>query len=148
MKARNQSNFLQEIISLLDAKQFNLAHRLLLVQLPRRIICENLNFMKIMLENIPGDLVRSWKIGGGFVLQYIKITNLDLDDSMQVAGLPEEIRTMLDLLSHSFISQWQDIIRDPSMNNLIKQCVNHIGAALFSILIKLEPRSFSNVILI
>ncbi|KAJ3178593.1 Nuclear pore complex protein Nup98-Nup96 [Geranomyces variabilis] len=76
LKAKYEGDVVQEAVSLIDAKQWVAAHRVIVDQIaPEDIINENYSELKILLRQIrPSDIeARSWVHGGKLLLKYLEI---------------------------------------------------------------------------
>ncbi|KAI8928986.1 nuclear protein 96-domain-containing protein [Entophlyctis helioformis] len=74
LRARYAGNTLQELVSLIDAKMYGNAQRLLIAKVAaERIINGKFKMLKTILDQIPPDSVEGWAVGGGLFAAYIDI---------------------------------------------------------------------------
>ncbi|KNC99050.1 uncharacterized protein SPPG_06001 [Spizellomyces punctatus DAOM BR117] len=76
MRAKYEGNVVQEAISLIDAKEYIVAHRLIVSKIaPERIVNEEYDDLKTLLAHIPPDAIetRSWERGGKLFMDYIEL---------------------------------------------------------------------------
>ncbi|KAI8592738.1 nuclear protein 96-domain-containing protein [Geranomyces variabilis] len=76
LKAKYEGDVVQEAVSLIDAKQWVAAHRVIVDQIaPEDIINENYAELKILLRQIrPSEIeARSWVNGGKLLLKYLEV---------------------------------------------------------------------------
>ncbi|TPX54026.1 hypothetical protein PhCBS80983_g06070 [Powellomyces hirtus] len=76
LTAKYQGDVVQEAISLIDAKQYAAAHRVILMEIaPEDIINERYTELKLLLKQIPSSAIdaKTWVNGGKLLLKYIEV---------------------------------------------------------------------------
>ncbi|KAL2915582.1 hypothetical protein HK105_204766 [Polyrhizophydium stewartii] len=72
LQARYLGNTMQELVSLIDAKKYGSAQRILIAKVaPERIINGSFKLLKRILAQISEDAVENWSVGAGLFWQYI-----------------------------------------------------------------------------
>jgi hypothetical protein len=111
---------------LIDAKHYSLAHHLIITKIaPLRIISDDFTFIKQLLEAIPGNMVKNWKYGGEFLLEYISVT---MSKNPKNASTKKTIKSLLETLSVDLYSRFKDLD-----DSYIEKCTFHMATKLLSL---------------
>ncbi|KAH6585985.1 hypothetical protein BASA50_000928 [Batrachochytrium salamandrivorans] len=116
LQARYIGNTLQELVSLLDAKRYGNAQRLLVAKVaPERIINGHFKFLKAVLNQFVDESTDNWDIGAGLFKRYINV----------VESATEEIHQ-----AQACIYADSDVVDDPSLILLQTQRVHLLEETL------------------
>ncbi|KAJ8328252.1 hypothetical protein QVD99_000765 [Batrachochytrium dendrobatidis] len=97
LRSRYMGNFLQELVSLLDAKHFAHAQRLFISKIaPMRIINEDFAFLKQAIDQFDHNSVDSWEHGAGLFKRYIDVVESATESIQQIQDWAGDASKMLD----------------------------------------------------
>lgn len=144
LKAGYLGNFIQQTISLIDAKEFGHAHRLLFSRIiPQNLISgiNSLNaghfeLVREYLEQIPPNSTSGWEYMGGLVLQYLDVMEFASDPSEEQLELQVQI---IQILKSGIATKWIQSCRlDASKTDSIrwiKVCITHMATRMLELVL-------------